>query len=381
MYYFSPQICSKCANNYFYNETSYLTDFQQTMRIFSEYRTRTRLIRIDYRNFPTCQNLANATGNSAILRQDSSSDPCIVSIFKPESCYACPTGQVWSDTSKVCLPNPSTTTIRGSTIANCATSVNNQCTVCTEGYFLHFNNLNCTQHDSRPANCAIMSQRINGACLVCNTTYFLNAAGICAVRTLNDTNCATFSYVSDNCAVCKTNFLYNPTPKLCQAVLSSCQLYDFTQSTLKCLRCATGFNVNNGLCVANTANIQLNNCATFDPASGTVRCVTKIMSLFKTKSTTSYIAALRCELAANVGLKNCILAELVGVNYNCLTCADNAFLFTFTKGCTTLTVPANCDVAEANNACRFCSLGYFLALDTKTCISGPMADCQYYQPG
>ena len=329
------------------------------------------------------RNILSSTGYSgSSLCQANASTNCSTFTVDSSVCTLCNSGY-FLDTTGVCNLFPV------EPIANCAIYTNaTTCNTCVQGFVLGNNACTAIATANLIANCATYDPTKSYAyCSLCATGYYITAGAnnssgnpttTCTARSasLNQANCATFTYNADTCATCATGYYAFSTTK-CVAVIANCATYDSNTSTatqLQCSVCSNGY-----VLTAATTNGGQNSCAQGTIANCAIyanatSCTTCADGYNRTNATTCTIQPV---------ITNCTnydgdsAATPVGV---CLTCnAANSFLVTLSNTCQTLTnAVTNCvayNTAVNPVVCSNCANGFALNSGTNTCATLTITNC------
>lgn len=223
-------------------------------------------------------------------------------------------------------------------VANCRTVVNNQCQVCSTGFYRATNNT-C----QAISNLCSTSDPNTGACLSCYPGYALSN-GACSIN-VGISNCRQQG--NGQCLQCSSG--YFPKNGQCNLISNLCQTADQTNGN--CLSCYPGYSLQNGACEIGRIN---SNCRRVQNG-GCVEC-----------------AGGYTMVNGNCMVQN-PLCRTVDSSANCATCYSG---YTLSNG--NCIIPTNSDpncVQKSGTICLYCQNGFWISNNVCTRLT---KSCQSY---
>lgn len=371
VYYFFPQTCKQCKSGFAINETSYLKNLPDLNNKFAQLRKQKVKSKISYLNTAKCDTMPaqSLPITENICRFDS--------LYIPERCYNCPSGQVYSEVAKRCVANFNLDITTNNSIPNCSyLNLNGSCEICKEGFFLHYTQRECLPHTKTIPGCKVMSQRSLNDCFICQFDYYLSRDVKCTERVNKDKNCQTFSYFHDKCTACRTGYTLSNSNEVCVPVIPFCLVHIPGQNSVTCQTCESGYYLISGACLAVPADKIVTDCLEYNPGTWSCLKCAGDKKILRNTATNVYSCV---SPTINPIFNTCYSVHLSNGEYQCNKCPDNGIKIPQVSTCIEdPSWPENCEEIWPDYKCRICSKGYYLALATGTCIEGADGNCLLY---
>jgi hypothetical protein len=332
---------------------------------------------------PTKGFYLNATACNATAK-----DNCVL-VADGGDCVACkPAGYLLDPTTKNCVALAA-----NQTVASCAVhSAASTCAVCSTGYY-PTNSSFCDAVTAPIPDCA--AQNSNTTCSACKPGFALNSTATGCVSVAQP-NCALSSQAK--CARCKGNFNLNSAfglgqvsqrlfsagfaRGLLQAVLSPglgtfalpvCygvdRCVEYSPTDGGCLRCQSGYSFNSsaGACNSNPLPRVVDFCDVYRTSTTCATCKT------------GYLLASPTSCVPLLSFPNCLAYNLSAPATQCVTCANFTFIDS-NGGCTNRTAwnLTNClNYSQTSDVCTTCATDFVLTTDGRACKS-KISNCLAY---
>lgn len=325
---------------------------------------------------------------------------------------------------------------------NCAKFLNGKCNLCTTGYTLSNNQMNCLKNINlcrvyNPAsysstklkclsclagfalttdgyaclpsiaNCtqySVSNYTFSAlTCLNCSSMNFLSNNMCVGLSTIN---CLVFNQATQRCTQCVANYTLTTDSLKCLPVIPYCGAYgssNYTKSYLTCLQCSGGFQLTND---NRACLLMIPNCVTYNPADHLARgftCASCLSGYFVSqngdycnyKSIAFCISVdpatgtcTKCQpsflptddhLNCLPSILNCLQYRPSDVSSTFLQCAACDQNSTLIGSICWNGTVQSCASTDANGVCIRCAAGMVLTSDSKRCLYG-IQSCQTYAP-